>query len=209
MREKKKPILWIGLLTLFMLFCCSLPYSISANSAFQQKQNQEIVNKMMNKQETVILGIPVLGDPDFLMKLELGLQNLKQKSFYDFQYVSQYVGRIEQGDHSVVTSSKKIPIVYMNPRTLERVSIPSVGSWLVHEACHVEMYRSKDRDPSKNRYDNQQRGELKCIQKEAYALKKLGGTQDEDNFLYHQDGLHFDVNKDGKWTSEDTKAQNW
>ena len=156
-----------------------------------------------------IMGMTVNATGGIPGRVAGALQLLKQKSYYDYQYVLKYIKRIENGDQSVVSANSETPTAYLKESTLERESPAELAAALVHEACHVEISQTEGKKTSFPAYEDQQKEEQRCIDKEKMVIRKLGATVRDVSYLARQDGAHFDANKDGKYDEKDRTAQTW
>ncbi len=59
------------------------------------------------------------------------------------------------------------------------------------------------------RFSSSPEEELYCNRKEVETLQKVFAPKSMIDYVRRADGKHADVNKDGRYTDEDTKLQNW
>jgi hypothetical protein len=164
---------------------------------------------------SVVFGIQIIGSNDFPVQVARSLLLLKLVDPETFARVTNAIGIVRQDFRTAVWHTNKPPPVIMSTKSAF-VSLTWCAAALAHEARHVELARQRPPEvtiaygghkPKIRGYKDFQRDELECIALELRVLKRLGATHTEVAIVKSQDGTHFDVNRDGKWDSEDERLQ--
>ena len=161
--------------------------------------------------EEPAVGPKIVGDKQFTAHVESSLLLLQEKAPDAHAMVIKYIGSIEQGEQSGMWVEKQPPIFELNKNTA-LYSITWCAATIAHDSFHSKLYHEyKEKYPGPVPADvySGQDAELKSIQHQIQVLKQIGAPQDEIKYLNYQDGLHQDVNKDGKYDWEDYYMRNW
>lgn len=152
-------------------------------------------------------GITLWGQADFLEQVKNSLDLLNSKTPEAFQEVASDLKRIQQGSKTSMHRTGNPPYMELNYNTAFR-SPQECAMAIVHEACHAGLHNERRKDPSAPASSGQ-KAELACIGKEIDILRRLGGSEEDFEYLRSLDGLHADVNKDGKVNAKDRELQTW
>ena len=156
-------------------------------------------------------GPEIVGDDQFIAHVESSLSLLQAKAPVAYTMVIKYIGKIEQGEKSGMWVEKKPPTFELNKNTA-LYSTTWCAATIAHDAYHSKLYHEyQEKHPGLVPADvySGQDAELKSIQHQVQVLKQIGAPQPEIEYLNSQDGLHQDVNRDGKYDWDDYYTRNW
>lgn len=136
---------------------------------------------------------------DFRPKIQQALDLLQSKGSPDYMLINTYVERICAFNRTgaVVTDAR----INIAKPTFE-TSITWLASVLVHECFHICQYLAKKKYVGKDA-----EGEANIIQ--LYTLQIIGAPQNEITYMRAQDGTHFDLDGDGKYSREDYRRRTY
>ncbi len=156
-------------------------------------------------------GIEVLGSTQFVEQVTKAIYLLKYKSYDNFLYVKEYIGKIQQ----IPESGLHGMLAYKNPPTYNArnstvfFSLTWCAASLVHEAHHSFLYHSyKKHYPGKKVpyvVWGEQNAELQCITKQISAMHDIGSPQSDILYTSQQNGKHGDLDGDGKYNTPNDK----
>lgn len=169
----------------------------------------------------IIYGITVRGnshitDPEFTNKIKKALDLLNKKSNSHLLTIKSYTKIIRAAAASGANYNEAEMTIDIARATFD-ASLEWLASVLVHENHHLKKYK----DTGKKYGDAHKMAdkkaalqvmineELECNRIQCEALRNVGGTEHEINYLKAQKGDHFDVNKDGLYDSRDYGSRNW
>ena len=95
----------------------------------------------LNSESVTKLGVEpeIIGSPAFKHHVEQALGLLKAKAPEQAQTVNDYVGRIEQSEHTGMAAFKTPPTIQMNDRTAS-YSVTWAAGAIAHESFHAKLY---------------------------------------------------------------------
>lgn len=155
--------------------------------------------------------VEILGSAKFKNQVSRALTLLKKEAPEAFAIVIKYVGRIEQGKRSGMWAYKNPPTFEVADRTAF-YSITWCASTIAHDAFHSKLYHDYKEKHSRRVPDDVWVGveaEKKCLKHQLVVLKKIKAPKHEVTHLLKFDGTHNDINKDGRYDSEDYKKRDW
>lgn len=168
-----------------------------------------------------LYGITINGnshikDPEFTEKIEKALKLLDSKSNSHLLTVKTYTKIIRAAASSGANYNEKEMTIDIAKSTFE-ASLEWLASVLVHENNHLKLYKDTGKKYGDAHKMSDKKAalqvmineELECNRIQCEALRNVGGTEHEINYLKAQKGDHFDVNKDGLYDSKDYGSRNW
>ncbi|MEK7724810.1 MAG: hypothetical protein AAB336_10705 [Acidobacteriota bacterium] len=168
-----------------------------------------------------LYGITISGnshikDPEFTEKIEKALKLLDSKSNSHLLTVKTYTKIIRAAAASGANYNEKEMTIDIAKSTFD-ASLEWLASVLVHENNHLKLYKDTGKKYGDAHKMSDKKAalqvmineELACNRIQCEALRNVGGTEHEINYLKGQKGDHFDVNKDGKYDSADYGSRNW
>lgn len=140
-----------------------------------------------------------IPDNEFKPKIEQALDLLKSKSSSDYLLVTTLVEKIRAaGKTGAVVDDALIDIA----RDTFNSSLTWLASVLTHETSHIVQRISGRRHIG-------EAAEKEANMMQLFTLRCVGAPQNEINYLLSQDGKHFDLDGDGKYTQEDYRRRTY
>ncbi len=166
-------------------------------------------------------GIKVQGnshitDPEFTNKIKKALDLLHSKSNSHLETIKVHTKIIRAAAASGANYNETEWTIDIGKATFD-ASLEWLASVLVHENHHFKKYKDSGKKyggaasmaDKKAALQVMINEELECNRIQAEALKNVGGSQHEIDYLKAQKGDHFDVNKDGLYDEKDYGARNY
>lgn len=158
-----------------------------------------------------IKSIKIIGNNEFITQTEDALALLQNLMPNSFEKVQQYVGMIEQGEHSGMWAYEDPP-KYVVSDTTAFFSVTWYAGTIAHDATHSELYHEY-----LNRYgfpvaDDIWSGvsaEIFCIKYQIDVMEKINAPQFEIQYLNDLDGTHCDIDGDGDCDWDDYNGRDW
>jgi hypothetical protein len=168
-----------------------------------------------------IYGINVQGnshitDPEFTNKIQKALDLLNEKSNSHLSTIKTYTKLIRAAAASGANFNEAEMTIEIASTTFN-ASLQWLASVLVHENNHLKLYKDTGKKFGDAHLMADKRAalqvmineELACNRIQCEALRNVGGTEHEIQYLQAQRGDHFDVNKDGLYDSRDYGSRTW
>lgn len=152
------------------------------------------------------------GSPDFIIEITAALELLREKSPEDYDFVVFYISGIREGKRSGVNAESRFRWITL-ARPTWNYSRTWLSSVLVHEAMHAKLFddaflASRGGFPEVELYAGS-KAEKQCMELQERVLTRIGGSNKEILHLRQQDGMHGDVNRDGKLDMRDYELRRW
>ena len=166
----------------------------------------------------ILFGVQIYGSDDFRLQIAKSLWMLKMGDSDTFTRLTKCVGIIREESRTSANITNKPPHIGMSRRAAF-TSLTWCAAGLAHEVRHIELAIERGdmrpyvvynagQIPKARGYRDFQREELECGVLTLKVMKRLGAPRSEIDYIRSQDGTHFDVNRDGKWDSEDERIEN-
>lgn len=159
-------------------------------------------------------GIEISGTPRFAESVRRALSLLEEHASDSLAIVLRHVRRIEEGPRSGMDVYASVPCL-----SLGELTVAASPTWLagaiVHDAFHAVQFFEHPRFVE---------GGAGSVPVEAWTgvaaereanrvqldvLRRLGAPAHELAYLEAQDGSHFDIDGDGRYTAADYAMRNW
>lgn len=139
--------------------------------------------------------IEVIGDQEFIRQVEAALTLLEDKDPEAFSIVKNYIGRIEQGEHSGMWAYKDPPTFELANRSAF-YSITWCAGIIAHDSYHSKLYHDYKSTHLRSVPDDVWTGveaERQCIAYQLNIAIKIGSPQHEIDYIKTLDGTHYDA----------------
>lgn len=169
----------------------------------------------------VIHGINVCGnsnitDPEFTNKIQRALDLLSNRSNSHLLTIKSYTKIIRAAAASGANYNEAEMTIDIARSTFD-ASLEWLASVLVHENNHIKLYKDTGKKYGDAHLMTDKRAalqvmineELACNRIQCEALRNVGGSESEINYLNAQRGDHFDVNRDGLYDERDYAGRTW
>lgn len=156
---------------------------------------------------------PILleGDDKFVSQVRSCLDLLKNKSKKEYKLITKHIGVIVQHEKSGMLAWATPPRFQLSEKTAF-YSLTWCAGAIAHDAYHSFLYQKHLPRNGKHTPSHKWAGfasEKKAIKFQIRVMTKIGASDRELNYMKSQDGLHGDVNGDGKLTKEDYDKRDW
>jgi hypothetical protein len=121
-----------------------------------------------------------------------------------YAFVEAHVDRIQNSDRTFADVGEKPRIVHLS-KTNAMYSVTWCASALVHEAYHFKQWA----EPAGRSRTDFRAVELEAFKYQISVMKRIRAPRYEIDYLRSSDGLHGDVNGDGKYDWEDFSKITW
>lgn len=158
-----------------------------------------------------VYAISIEGDARYEAQLTQCLDLLAKKANDDYQFITDYIGVIAQGNRSGMRAWENPPRYEMSDKTAF-YSVTWCAGTIAHDAYHSYLFhKHKPANGGKTPYEKWGgfAAEREAIDFQIKVMKKIGASAHELNYLGTLDGTHGDTNKDGKLNSKDYEQRNW
>lgn len=163
-----------------------------------------------------IRGSSHIADPEFTTKIERALELLNTRSNSHLLTIKSYTKIILAAAASGANFNAAEMTIEI-ARTTFDASLQWLASVLVHENHHIKKYKDTGKKFGDAHLMADKRAalqvmineELECNRIQCEALRNVGGSEHEINYLNAQRGDHFDVNRDGLYDSADYGSRTW
>jgi hypothetical protein len=157
-----------------------------------------------------------INDPEFTNKIQKALDLLNNKSNSHLLTIKSYTKIIQASPASGANFNASEMTIDIGRSTFD-ASLEWLASVLVHENHHIKKYKDTGKKFGDAHKMTDKRAalqvmideELECNRIQCEALRNVGGSEHEIQYLQAQRGDHFDVNKDGLYDSQDYGSRNW
>jgi hypothetical protein len=125
--------------------------------------------------------IKIKGSEKFQNTVSNALTLLEIKSPATYQVVTNYIGVIEQSEHSGMQVEKTPPVFGLNDRSAF-YSVTWCAGVIAHDSFHSKLYRDYQAAHAGQVPDDIWIGheaEIKCLKFQAMALKEIGAPENE------------------------------
>jgi len=156
-------------------------------------------------------GISVLGTREFENQINEALLLLEEKAPEAYEIVLEYIGVIKQSEKSGMNAYTSPPTYEIADRTAFYSVTWCAGS-IAHDSIHSKLYNDyKDQHstPVPDDIWTGQKVELECIKHQIEVMQKIDAPKHEIKHLKDQNGMHFDLNDNGKYDAEDYELRDW
>jgi len=156
-------------------------------------------------------GIEIIGPAQFIQQTRSALSLLQAKAPSAYAIVSGCIGRIESGPRSGMRSHAVPPTFFVADRTAFH-SLTWYAGTIAHDSMHCKLYHgyaSTKGLPVPHEIFSGMAAERQCLTHQAWVLSAVGAPAREIDHVRAGDGRHFDLNGDGRYTSEDYERRNW
>jgi hypothetical protein len=146
--------------------------------------------------------IEIRGTAPFVGQVSRALELIRQKAPEEFAAIEANVKRVLQQARSGMNN-------YTDPPTCELAdpttfySITWCAGCIAHESHHAALFKQP------GHVYGLAEEESACNAVQLKVMKLIGSPAEELSYLAAQDGSHFDLNGDGKYTQEDYGQRNW
>ena len=147
----------------------------------------------------------VIGSKDFEHEVNGSLDLLRQKDPSSLRIICRYIGRIEQSA-TVGMDSRETPLTFHLSPGSAYYSTTWCAGCIVHDACHSAISHLLKREHRKTS-DQMTDEELICNARQARAMRRIGASESEVQWIEHADGKHWDMDGDGKFTWNDVRLR--
>lgn len=157
-----------------------------------------------------------IKDPEFSKKIKSAIDLLDSKANAEFLNLKKYTKIIRAARASGANYNEKEMTIDI-ARTTFDASLEWLASVFIHENHHLQKYKdtgkkygnaSQEKD-KKKALQIMIAEEVECNKIQLIALKKIGGTAAEVDYLAGQKGDHFDINRDGLYDEKDYGSRTW
>jgi len=155
--------------------------------------------------------IEVEGSLKYKGQVEGCLDLLSKKAKSEYKLVKDHIGVISQNGKSGMRAWENPPRYQMSDTTAF-YSLSWCAGTIAHDAYHSFLYKKYSPiDGGKPPYDKWAgtSAEKKSIDFQLSVMKKIGASNHEISYLKSLDGMHGDVNGDGRLNNEDYKLRDW
>ncbi len=155
--------------------------------------------------------ILIEGDDKFVLQVQLCLDLLEKKSKKEYRLITKHIGVISQNEKSGMLAWATPPRFQLSKKTAF-YSLTWCAGAIAHDAYHSFLYQKHLPENGKPTLRRKWAGfasEKKAIKFQLRVMEKIGASAGELNYLKSQDGLHGDINGDGKLTKEDYDKRDW
>lgn len=157
-----------------------------------------------------------INEDVFIDKVKKAILLLKTKSPDEFKVMQKVIGKIRASRASGANFNEEIMTIEIAKLTFD-ASLEWLASVFIHETQHIKKYKDTGKKfgdahlmkDKKKALQVMIEEELECNQVQLVALKNVGGTQREIDYLKAQKGDHFDIDKDGDYDEDDYRQRNW
>lgn len=161
--------------------------------------------------ESTLTSIKIKGTREFVSQTENALHMLQEHAVDAFQKAQNYIGIIEQGEHSGMWAYDNPPRFVVNDASAFYSKTWYAGI-IAHDATHSELYHnyiSTYGSPVPDDEWTGQGAELFCNAYQIYVLQRIGAPQHEIEYISNSDGTHCDIDGDGDCDWDDYEARDW
>lgn len=133
-----------------------------------------------NKINEVKNEISIVGNNEFNKKIRNAIECLRINDNVSYEIVISNIKRIVQFSSSSITYYDRfqdVPTVFMNDYELS-ISLIELCSDLVHEACHINLYKEADGKENPETTYHGYDAEMYCLERQIECLKTLGAPND-------------------------------
>lgn len=151
------------------------------------------------------------GDDKFVAQVQSCLDLLAKKSKKEYKLITKHIAVIVQHEKSGMLAWATPPRFQLSKKTAF-YSLTWCAGAIAHDAYHSFLYQKHLPKNGKHTPSHKWAGfasEKKAIKFQIRVMKKIGASDRELNYMESQDGLHGDVNGDGKLTKEDYDKRDW
>ena len=157
-----------------------------------------------------------ITDPEFTNKIQKALDLLSSKSNSHLLTIKSYTKVIQAAANSGANFNASEMTIEIARATFD-ASLEWLASVLVHENHHIKKYKDSGKKFGDAHKMTDKKAalqvmideELECNRIQCEALRNVGGSEHEINYLKAQKGDHFDVNKDGLYDEKDYGSRTW
>jgi len=148
--------------------------------------------------------IEIAGDGPFVAQVRNALALLSVFDPRAYAFLTSQVERIQNSDRSFAGVYERTRTVHLS-KTNAMYSVTWCASALAHEAYHFKQWAEA---AQRSRTDFQA-AELEAFKYQISVMKRIRAPRYEIDYVRASDGLHGDVNGDGKYDWEDFSKINW
>jgi len=148
------------------------------------------------------LGFEIVGSEPFVGQVQDALTLIERHAPGDLKVIGRYVKRIEQHDRSGMDNYQDLPTCQLTPSSA-LASVTWCAGCIAHEAHHSKLFHGP-----KYSYGGAEE-ELACNAFQQRVLERIGAPPSELAHLAAQDGGHFDLDGDGRYTWADYYKRTW
>lgn len=155
--------------------------------------------------------IDIYGSKEFKEQVSNALDLLRLKASDEYSTITNYIGRIEQGNKSGMWAERKPPTYEIGDRTAF-YSVTWCAGTIAHDAYHSKLYHDYKlvkKGPVPSHVWKGETAEIKCLKFQLEVLKKIGAPKHEIDHCFKIRPNFFDLNNNGKYDSDDYKKRNW
>ncbi len=157
-----------------------------------------------------------IAEDVFVDKVKRAILLLKTKSPNEYLVMQKMIGKIRASRASGANFNEEIMTIEIAKLTFD-ASLEWLASVFIHETQHIKKYKDTGKKfgdahlmkDKKKALEVMIAEELECNGVQLTALKNIGGTQREIDYLKAQKGDHFDIDKDGDYDQDDYLQRNW
>jgi hypothetical protein len=161
---------------------------------------------------TIYGAIRIEGSSEFIAQTRAALALLEARSPDAYLKIQNFVGLIQQGQHSGMWAWETPPRYEVGDETAF-YSVTWYASTIAHDATHSELYLQwLNAHPGESVPDDVWGGveiERFCNGYQLQVLIKIGAPQNEIDYMSTLDGTHCDVDKDGDCDWDDYNQRDW
>jgi hypothetical protein len=150
----------------------------------------------------------IMGSVRFSNQVHQALFLLKTRDLDAYVIITNYIGRIQEGQHSGMWAYKTPPTYEMTDETAF-YSLTWCAATMAHDSFHSKLYLDYRKAHDGNVPDTAWTGnaaERKCMKHQLEVMDRIGATQWEINYAKKQADGHY-ANDHETW--EDYNKQNW
>jgi hypothetical protein len=153
--------------------------------------------------------IAIVGSARFTDQITMALALLKSKAPEAYAIVTDYVRRIEQGEHSGMWAYRTPPTYEINDRTAF-YSVTWCAATIAHDSFHSKLYHDYKRihgEPVPDAVWTGTAAEKRCMKHQLRVMALIGAPKNETEYAKSQAGGHYVDDKE-TWSSYKTR-RNW
>ena len=152
-----------------------------------------------------IFGIRIIGSNVFRLLVAQSLKLLELAATPEFVFVTNNIKVIVEDIRSGISVEADPPVLHFAAKTIG-YSLTWCASTLSHEAYHVFLYKAGRSREMKTHF---QAVERECLNYQYNVMKKIGASRYELDHIRSSNGMHPDVNGDGRFDWDDYYSHYW
>jgi hypothetical protein len=170
-----------------------------------------VLSANMSRADSMYQSIEIRGSEAFVRQTKDALKLLEAKAPSAYFTIEKCVGRIESAARSAMMA-RATPPTYAVGDPTAFYSITWYAGTIAHDAIHCKQYwdyrKARGASVPADIWTGQA-AELEAIRYQLWVMSAIGAPAHEMRHIRAQDGKHYDLNGDGKYSEEDVKLRKW